>query len=90
MRCNDCGAVHDGVARGLRGITLRRVNPQRVEAKGRVFGGNAVDLAKHLPWINGKLPIWNHLTFTHRHTVNADSVLVWTQIEVVSNMDRVD
>ena len=90
MRRDHGRTIDHRITRCLRSISLRRNNPQRIETKGRIFCRNAIDIAKHLPWVDCQLSIRNHLTLTHVHAVNTDAVFVGAKIEVVPDVYRVN
>ncbi len=83
----DHGAgVHHGVAEGLCLAALADFDPHRVQAKSRIFGGNTVEAAEHLPWVDRQFAVWVDLGFGQDHAHEGQAIGTWSQVEVVANV----
>ena len=80
--------VYHGVTQRLGLILLRCLDPDRVQAKGRVLAGNTLDIAKHLTGVDRQFAVRVDLGLGHADTHQRQAIGVGRQIQVVADMYR--
>src|ERR1700722_13228005 len=88
MSGNDRARIDDGVAERLRLVARTGLDPDRIHAERRIFGGNTLNGTKHPARVDGQLAIRIDDALAHRYAAQIDAVNVRREVEVVSNVNR--
>ncbi len=88
MGGDDGAGIHHRIAEGLGMLLGAGLDPGRLQTKGGVLTGDALQGAVGLPGIDGHLAVGVDLRLAHNHPLEGDAVVIGAQIEVVANMHR--
>src|SRR5690606_31779735 len=72
--------------RGFAPVLLAGVNPDGIQAEGRILGFDAVQRSEDLAGVNSHIAIRINFRLCHRHAHQTDAIAVGKQIEVIANM----
>ena len=87
VRGHHGGGIHHGVAGCLRHVLFRRLDPVGVQAEGRIAGLHAVQAHVGMAGVDGQPHARIGLTGTHRHALQADAIVVRTQVKLVAHVN---
>src|SRR6202044_3459943 len=88
---DDAAGVHHRVALRLRLLSPRLVDPDGIEAEGRILGGGSgYGRPGYLTRIDGHFPVGKYLGLAHRRAQNGDPVGVRAQFQIVANVHGLD
>ena len=88
MRGHHGGGIHHGVAGRLRHVLFRRLDPVGGQAESRITGLHAVQAHVGMTGVDGQPHARIGLTGTHRHALQANAIVVRTQVELVAHVNR--
>ena len=82
--------VHHRVTERARVVTLRRVNPDRIQTKSRLFAGNAFQRAVHLAGVDGHFTADLDFAFAANHAFEHNMVRIRVNVQRVANTHRLN